>query len=374
MATSTPPSSNVLPLQVFLGILVVISACDVLTLSIPAAFTQIDFQGTPNNTIGSLIVTGSQMVSHFGHLALLCLPPVVIAAFLPVNAARPAAFAVSAFLLFVAGASVVLSELAAPILTHMHTKVYLFLSSGLSLLSSIVPICAAIWISTTFGTRNLTRFILVLSAITLVVQALLVWGVSPPYAGHYAFALYTFSFAVTFKNAPHRLRLWGGLLVAAWLAHVVLFWGPDLLAASAISHAPSRFETFLNVLTQSPPAPQYRNVTIPLLFAAMLVFSSHRAKQATLWFPALVGAIIFTYASMTSFNIFVFSPKQALIQMRMGALGLGAASLSALLWLMLLVAPFAMLFASVRLYRNVPVTRPSPNIAHDTDEGPFGGG
>ncbi|PRZ43806.1 hypothetical protein [Tritonibacter scottomollicae] len=347
--------ASVLPLYLFFGILIVVTASDLLVLTIPIEFARYSFDGTPNNTIASYIVTSSGLISHFGLLVLMCLVPMVITAFLPRTGTKRAAQAASAALLLCLCAGIALMELAHPVPVSPFSAILALISASLALLTTIAPICAAIWISATIGTPVLTRATIVLSGAIVVLSALLTWGISVPYSDHYAFVLYTFVFAVTFRSAPRGLRLWGGLLVATWLVPFVFAWAPELVQASMITYAPTRLDAYLAVLAQSPPPPRYGVPIIPLLLGAMLLFSDTASRQITHWLAVLFGAIILAYASVLAFDPFVYYPVQIIESIRSGALTLGGAIMSALIWLVLFIAPFAMGALSVHLYRTVPL-------------------
>lgn len=348
------PEASVLPLYLFFGILVVITSSDLLVLTIPIEFARYGFDGTPNNTIASLIVTFSKIVSHFGLLALMCLVPMMMTAFSPGTVIKRVAQVASAALLLSLCAAIALEDLAQPVLASPFSAILALIFASLALLTIIAPICAAIWISATIGTPVLARATIVLSGAIVILSALLTWGKSVPYSDHYAFVLYTIVFALTFRSAPRGLRLWGGLMMATWLVPIVLAWAPELFQASLISHVPSRFDAYLAVLAQGPPPSQYTGPIIPLLLGAMLLFSNTAPRQFTEWLAVLFGAIILAYASVSAFNLFVYYPVQIIESFRVGALTLGGAIVSAFIWLVLFTAPFAMGVLSVHLYRTVP--------------------
>ncbi|PVA09589.1 hypothetical protein DC366_12920 [Pelagivirga sediminicola] len=225
-----------------------------------------------------------------------------------------------------------------------------------SLLSIAVPISAAIWLSAAIGTTSLQGVIIVLAVAIVGVSVFAAGDVSIPYSDHYAYALYTLVFAITFRRAPGGLRIWGGILAAFWISPFVFAWAPELVRASLIDYAPSRLNAYMAVFAQVPPPPQPTPL-IPLLFAAMLVFSTAGAAHAARWLAVALGATALAYASIPAFGLFVFSPVQSFDVLRTGALSASGALMSVFLWAVLFIAPFAMTLLSVRLYR---VSAPRP--------------
>ena len=349
--------ANTVPLSFFLGMLVVVTASNLLAITIPNEFARYGVDGTPSNTIASSIMTSAAIISRIGTLVTISLVPVVLAEFLSGSGIKHVGRAVSAVLLLSLCASVVLTlnpSLFGNLFsarTSFSASVFLtIISAGMGLFTVIVPMGAAIWLSRTIGPSVLAKVVIILSGAIVVLSALLAWDISVPYSDHYAFILYTFVFAFTFRHASGGLRIWGGLLVANWLLPFLFAWVPELVQASLISYAPDRLDAYLAVLAQIPPPPQYGIPITPLLLGAMLAFSDAGARCVARWLATLLGAIIMAYASILAFEIFVYSPAQAIEALRFGALTSSGAIVSGVIWLVLFTAPFAMVVLSARLY------------------------
>ncbi len=351
---------DISPLPLFLAVLVVAMASDVILITIPGELARFDVDGRPKNTIAAAIVTYASTISRVAILVSICLVPTAVAASLKGRLTTWIARALTAILLLSSAVGVAL--LIRPQLMvdpfSMETSILahglrIALSMGLNLLTIMVPLGAAIWVSAMVGGVALHRAVVVLSSAIAAVSLLSILGFSIRYFDHAAFALYTFVLTITFRKMPDKLRVWSGLLAAFWLAPFVLAWGPELIQASLIDYMPNRLDAYKAVFTQIPLPPQPGASIVPLLFGAMLAFSKLPADRVTRLLSAVFGAIILAFAGLSVFDIFVYSPMQALDLFREGALRLGAASVSAGLWLALFISPFAMTFLAVRLYRSV---------------------
>ena len=318
----------------------------------------------PNNAIAWAIVEFAESINTVGMLVSISLTPMALAGFLMRPSMRRIAWAVSAVLFLFVCISIVLF-LNPPLMSNRFSATPSLLVSvllailriGMGLFPVIVPLCGAIWISVTIGTSVLAKVVTFLSSVVAVLLALSVLDTGVPYSDHYAFALYTFVYLVTFRRAPSRTQLWGGFLMAIWLLPLAFVLVPGLAQASLINHVPTRLDAYVLVFSQVPPPPQYGVPILPVLLGAMFVFSDAAPRHAAYRLAVFLGAVIFCYAIISTFNIFGSSPAHAFASLRSGIFTLGEVILSSFFWLMLFAGSIALTGLSVLIYKTA-TTKP----------------